>query len=120
MGESRKPWKLGEYNGLEVASALRKSIKLGDGERAIYWLHVLQELGGKPAQTTAARQLWIVAAEVWTTRRWCSAPARCPRWPGRSSRPITVLRGRRDVPGPKWWESSRGARGGPVVVEGRR
>lgn len=54
---------LGPYDRFEVLSALRKSIKLDDPEAAIYWLHVLLEHGGPSAQRTAARQLWIVAAE---------------------------------------------------------
>jgi len=46
-----------------VLSALRKSIKLDQPEDAIYWLNVLLEFGGRTAPKTAARQLWIMAAE---------------------------------------------------------
>lgn len=63
MSSTKQSWRLGDYDGFEVVSALRKSIKLGDVEQAIYWLHVVLEHGGNGAQATAARQLWIVAAE---------------------------------------------------------
>lgn len=55
--------KLGTYDFYEVISAFRKEIVLGRVEEAIYWLTVLlthSESGNK----TAAKQLWIVAAEV--------------------------------------------------------
>jgi hypothetical protein len=32
-------------------------------EDAVYWLHVLLEFGGRQAQRTAAKQLWVMAAE---------------------------------------------------------
>ena len=54
--------KLGQYDYYEVISALRKDIKLGRVEDAIYWLHVLLEYGEGGAKT-AAKQLWIMAAE---------------------------------------------------------
>jgi replication-associated recombination protein RarA len=63
MSESKQPWMLGDYDGYEVLSALRKSIKLGDVEQALYWLNVVLEFGGNAAQATVARQLWVVAAE---------------------------------------------------------
>ena len=63
MADTRKPWKLGDHDGGEVISALRKSIKLGDFGEAAYWLQVVLEHGGTQAQYTAAKQLWIVAAE---------------------------------------------------------
>jgi hypothetical protein len=50
------------YNQYEVTSALRKTIKLGLKEDAIYWLNVLLE-GGDTAKKKAARNLWIMAAE---------------------------------------------------------
>jgi replication-associated recombination protein RarA len=54
--------KLGQYDFYEVISAFRKEIKLGRVEDAIYWLTVIlthSESGAK----TAAKQLWVVAAE---------------------------------------------------------
>jgi hypothetical protein len=54
---------LGPYDQFEVLSAFRKSVKLDRPEEAIYWLTVLLEFGGKPATKTAAKQLWIMAAE---------------------------------------------------------
>jgi replication-associated recombination protein RarA len=54
--------KLGQYDFYEVISALRKDIKLGKTEDAIYWLHVLLTYGESAAKT-AAKQLWIMAAE---------------------------------------------------------
>lgn len=48
------------YDQFEVVSALRKTIKLGDVEQAIYWLNVLLENG---LAKKAARNLWIMAAE---------------------------------------------------------
>ena len=54
---------LGPYDSFEVLSAFRKSVKLDRPEEAIYWLTILLEFGGKPAQKTAAKQLWIMAAE---------------------------------------------------------
>lgn len=53
---------LGQYNYYEVISALRKTIKLGREEDAIYWLNVLVTLNDSGAKT-AAKQLWIMAAE---------------------------------------------------------
>lgn len=55
--------KLGQYDYFEVISALRKEIKLGRTEDAIYWLTVLLTYGDTPAKKTAAKQLWIMAAE---------------------------------------------------------
>lgn len=57
------PPPLGPYQYHEVISALRKEIKLDRPEQAIYWLNVLLKYGGKPAPKTAAKQLWIMAAE---------------------------------------------------------
>lgn len=54
---------LGPYPLHEVVSALRKSVKLGDEENAIYWTHVVLTFGGKSAPRMLARQLWIMAAE---------------------------------------------------------
>lgn len=54
--------KLGIYNYYEVISALRKEIKLGRVEDAIYWLHVLLTYNESGAKI-AAKQLWIMAAE---------------------------------------------------------
>lgn len=55
--------RLGPYPLHEVLSALRKSIKLGDVENAVYWLTVVLEYGGTSARKMAAKQLWIMAAE---------------------------------------------------------
>lgn len=55
--------KLGPYDFYEVLSAFRKEIVLGRNEDAIYWLTVLLTYSQSGAKT-AARQLWIIAAEV--------------------------------------------------------
>ncbi len=60
---SRPVPNLGPYDSFEVLSAFRKSVKLDRPEEAIYWLTVLLEFGGKSAPKTAAKQLWIMAAE---------------------------------------------------------
>ena len=54
---------LGPYQYHEVLSALRKEIKLDRPQQAIYWLSVLLKYGGPSASKTAAKQLWIMAAE---------------------------------------------------------
>ena len=57
---------LGPYPYFEVISALRKEIKLGRVEDAIYWTNViLTHASGTPTtkQKTVAKQLWIMAAE---------------------------------------------------------
>lgn len=54
--------KLNQYDYYEVVSALRKCIKLGMVEDAIYWANVT--LTGSPSgQKIVAKQLWIMAAE---------------------------------------------------------
>lgn len=63
MAEKETAPPLGPYPYFEVLSALRKSIKLDQPEDAIYWLNVLLEYGGRQGSKSAARQLWIVAAE---------------------------------------------------------
>jgi hypothetical protein len=63
MPTRERPPPLGSYDHFEVISALRKSIKLGLAEQAIYWLTVILEFGGKPARKIVAKQLWIVANE---------------------------------------------------------
>lgn len=57
------PMMLGPYDYSEVLSAFRKSIKLDRPTEAIYWLNALLTYGPKGAKTTAAKQLWIMAAE---------------------------------------------------------
>lgn len=54
--------KLGQYDFFETISALRKDIKLGRTEDAIYWLNVLLTYSESGAKT-AAKQLWIMASE---------------------------------------------------------
>ena len=54
--------KLGQYDYYEVISAFRKTIKLGQEADALYWLNVLVTLSPSGAKT-AAKQLWIMAAE---------------------------------------------------------
>lgn len=56
---------LGPYQNREVVSALRKEIKLGRLEQALYWLTVMLDLGDGSAshRSYIARQLWIVAGE---------------------------------------------------------
>jgi hypothetical protein len=63
MASRTTPPPLGPYDHFEVLSALRKSVKLADTEAAIYWLNVLLTHGGRSGPTTAAKQLWIMAAE---------------------------------------------------------
>lgn len=54
--------KLGQYDFFETISALRKEIKLGCTENAIYWLNVLLTYSESGAKT-AAKQLWIISSE---------------------------------------------------------
>jgi replication-associated recombination protein RarA len=54
--------KLGQYDYYETISALRKDIKLGKIEDAFYWLNILLTYGEHGAKT-AAKQLWVMAAE---------------------------------------------------------
>lgn len=63
MPTTNSPPPLGSYDHFEVLSALRKEIKLGDVEAAVYWLNVLLTHGGKSGPAIAGKQLWIVAAE---------------------------------------------------------
>lgn len=55
--------KVGQYDYYELISALRKDIKLGHTEDAIYWLNVLLKYRESSGAKTAAKQLWIMAAE---------------------------------------------------------
>lgn len=57
-------WLLGEYDGREVLSALRKSVVLADVDGAVYWAHVILTHGGQGSQRLLAKQCWIIAAEV--------------------------------------------------------
>lgn len=54
--------RLGQYDYYETISALRKEIKLGRTEDAIYWLNVLLTYNESGAKT-AAKQLWVMSAE---------------------------------------------------------
>jgi hypothetical protein len=60
---------LGPYDNREVVSALRKEIKLGRTEQALYWLTVMIDMGdwsSRSHRSYIARQLWIVAGEdLW-------------------------------------------------------
>lgn len=58
---ARPPY--GPYDAYEVTSALRKTIKLGLVEDAIYWTNVILTYGEKAGPASIARQLWIMAAE---------------------------------------------------------
>src|SRR5665811_1987674 len=62
--EMSRVWQVGAYDGWEVLSALRKAIVLADVRSSLYWVHVLLTFGGRGAQKTVARQLWIAAAEI--------------------------------------------------------
>ncbi len=62
--EERRDWNLGQYDGREVLSALRKEIVLADLDGAIYWSNVILTHGGKGSKRLLARQCWIIAAEV--------------------------------------------------------
>jgi hypothetical protein len=61
VGYSPPPY--GPYSYYETVSAFRKSIKLDDKENAIFWLEVMIDFGDKAGKKTAAKQLWIMAAE---------------------------------------------------------
>lgn len=61
MGYSPPPY--GPYSYYEVVSAFRKSVKLNDPENAIFWLEVMITFGEKAGKKTAAKQMWIMAAE---------------------------------------------------------
>jgi hypothetical protein len=61
MGHFQPP--LMGYPFYEVLSSLRKTIKLGDKEDAIYWANVIIEGYNGNAAKLVARQLWIMAAE---------------------------------------------------------
>ena len=56
---------LGPYQWYEVVSALRKDVKLGNAEDAIYWATVMIKFTEKweTAHKSLAKQLWISAAE---------------------------------------------------------
>lgn len=60
---SYSPPPYGPYSYYEVVSAFRKSIKLNDQQNAIFWLQVMIDFGDKAGKKTAAKQLWIMAAE---------------------------------------------------------
>ena len=62
MTSTYYPKKLGSYDFYEVISALRKTIKLGQVEDALYWLNVILTYADTGAKT-AAKQLYIMAAE---------------------------------------------------------
>lgn len=57
----------GPYDYYQTVSAFRKSIKLDKPEDAIFWLEVMitsgDEKANKAGKKTAAKQLWIMAAE---------------------------------------------------------
>lgn len=55
--------RLGVYDFFEVISSLRKEIKLGRTEDAIYWLNVILTYDETAGAKTAAKQLYIMAAE---------------------------------------------------------
>ena len=57
-------WQVGPYYGMEVISALRKDVKLGNVSDAIYWATVLREYSPRweTAHKMIAKQLWISAA----------------------------------------------------------
>lgn len=57
------PPPIGPYEHSEVLSALRKTIKLGLKEEAIYWLNVIVTKAERGGPKMAAKQLWIMAAE---------------------------------------------------------
>jgi replication-associated recombination protein RarA len=53
------------YQYSEVISAIRKDVKLGNVENAIYWATVIREFSPRweTAHRIVAKQLWISAAE---------------------------------------------------------
>jgi hypothetical protein len=119
------------YDQFEVVSALRKTIKLGDKEAAIYWLNVLVENG---LLTKAARNLWIMAAEdvdepmivlramavylmvskvkesdhvYYLTAAMCDAPKLAPEHPkSNEQRLMELCAAMADAR--KWWEHDAG------------
>jgi len=54
---------LGPYGQTEVISALRKEIKLGDVDKAIWWTFVMLEYGDYTFVTKLCRQLIVMSAE---------------------------------------------------------
>lgn len=62
MGYPQPPF--GPYPFYEVLTTLRKEIKLGHVEEAVYWANVILTFrDGKKGQETLAKQLWIMSAE---------------------------------------------------------
>jgi hypothetical protein len=57
------PPPLGPYQYHEVLSSLRKTIKLGQTEEAMYWANVILRHTEKGGPALVAKQLWIMAAE---------------------------------------------------------
>jgi len=55
--------RLGSYDFFEVISSLRKEIKLGRTREAIYWLNTILTYDEVSGAKTAAKQLYIMAAE---------------------------------------------------------
>jgi hypothetical protein len=55
--------KYGVYDAYEVRSALRKEIKLGDLDAAMYWANVMISEGGTEGRANLAKQLFIMATE---------------------------------------------------------
>jgi hypothetical protein len=55
--------KYGVYDGYEVRSALRKEIKLGNLDAAIYWANVMISQGGTEGRTNLVKQMFIMATE---------------------------------------------------------
>lgn len=63
MAEPYRHPPLGPYDYYEVISAFRKTIKLNKPEEAIFWLENILRHDEKAGKKTAAKQLWIMAAE---------------------------------------------------------
>lgn len=110
MGAYEQP-PYGPYNHYEVVSALRKEIKLGRLEEAIYWANVILTKSDKntTGQKTLAKQLFIMATEdVYSTEVLIRAYIALET-AGRVDETdqylfLVALMCR----APKWWESEEG------------
>jgi replication-associated recombination protein RarA len=100
---------LGQYDYYEVISALRKEIKLGREEDAIYWLNVLITCSDSGAKT-AAKQLWIMAAEDIDDELVVLRAFAVYQMAGKVSETDHLFfLAARMCHAPKWWETTTGS-----------
>lgn len=101
--------KLGQYDYYEVISALRKEIKLGREEDAMYWLNVLLTYSDTGAKT-AAKQLWIMAAEDIDDDMVVLRAFAVYQMAGKVSETDHLFfLAARMCRAPKWWETTTGS-----------